>query len=78
MMRAWKPNKRITFDFLECPICLTELKLPGNSLAGNLYKQHLALRKKILLLSLKRIRTEKMDKCKALTDPKSPFKGKMQ
>ena len=78
MMRGWKPRKRITFDFLECPVCFQQMNLRGDSLAASLSKQHESVFKKVLLVSLKAIRTEKLEKCDALTQEDSPFKGKMQ
>lgn len=74
MMKGWKPNSRITFDFMDCPICGKDLDLPEeDSLAGNLYSQFKKIKNHVLLACLKKLKTEGLINCKALTAKESLF-----
>lgn len=73
MIKAWKPSKKLSFDFMDCPICGKDLDLTEDSLAGNLYKQFKKIKNQVLLACLKRMKTERIVNCKALTNKKSIF-----
>eukprot|EP01083_Nonionella_stella_P069055 183825_1 len=71
--RKW-PSPRITFGFLNCPLCKTEMRHPAlNELLKDVY----AFKEKITKDAIQRVKIEGLQNDKRLTDPKSIYYNKL-
>lgn len=67
------PGVRITFGYLNCPVCAKQLSHPSDALITSTLSPHIARFTRVCDKVRLRLKVEKMENDAKLTDPSSPF-----